>query len=266
MIRKVTNLLLLLVWLLAIESAQAIIDVSLQMQLGNPSGAIADTNNHDHYLILRPIEAIDYNDNLGQPNWASWDLTAEDASGAVDRQDSYTGDTNLPPSFHVVGAGDYAHSGYDRGHLCPSADRTDSTNHNDQTFLMSNMMPQTGSNNSGVWKNFEDYCRLWHSTTMNCSSSVVPVVSTVQKSIRTLRFHSAIYLEDCGGRYQWKWHGIGPDYHEQPGDCHQVPNTNGVSSVWQNFITSANQLQVDTGFTFFTALPSAVAAVLRQQS
>jgi hypothetical protein len=31
----------------------------------------------------------------------------------------------------------------------------------------------------------------------------------------------------------------------------KVPNTNGVSTIWQNFVTSANQIQVDTGFTFF---------------
>src|SRR5258705_481852 len=43
----------------------------------------------------------------------------------------------------------------------------------------------------------------------------------------------------------------------------KVPNTNGVSSVWQNFITSASQIQVDTGLTFFTALDPAIAAALR---
>ena len=35
------------------------------MQLGNPSGATADPNNHDHYLIQRPVEAIDYSDQSG---------------------------------------------------------------------------------------------------------------------------------------------------------------------------------------------------------
>src|SRR5271154_4454170 len=42
--------------------ARAFIDVNLQMQLGNPSGAITDTNNHNHYLIQRTVEAIDYSD------------------------------------------------------------------------------------------------------------------------------------------------------------------------------------------------------------
>ena len=47
--------------------ARATIDATLQMQLGNPSGATADTNNHAHYLIQRTVEAIDYSDNLGEP-------------------------------------------------------------------------------------------------------------------------------------------------------------------------------------------------------
>jgi hypothetical protein len=54
------------------SSAYATIDTSLQMQLGDPSGAIVDTNNHAHYLLQRSVEAIDYSDNLGQPVWASW--------------------------------------------------------------------------------------------------------------------------------------------------------------------------------------------------
>src|SRR5438045_7328069 len=97
--------------------ARATVDISLQMQLGNPSNATADTNNHDHYLIQRAVEAIDYNDNLGEPNWASWDLTASDI-GAVGRSPNFFVDTNLPSNFYSVGTSEYSGSGYDRGHLC----------------------------------------------------------------------------------------------------------------------------------------------------
>ena len=89
------------VCLFAVFPAGAIIDAALQMQLGNPSGATADTNNHDHYLIQRTIEAIDYSDNLGQPNWASWDLTATDIGGSG-RTDAWAPDTSLPSSFYQV--------------------------------------------------------------------------------------------------------------------------------------------------------------------
>src|SRR6266576_3767457 len=76
--------------------ANATTNVADQMQLGNPSGAIVDTNNHNHYLLQRPVEAIDYSDNLGESVWVSWDLTTADV-GSVQRLDNYTPDPNLPP-------------------------------------------------------------------------------------------------------------------------------------------------------------------------
>src|SRR5450759_1198989 len=118
----------------------ASIGISLQMQLSNPSNATADTNDHDHYLIQRTVEAIDYSDNLREPNWASWDLTASDI-GSSGRSSSFFLDTNLPPNFYWVKTTDYSGSGYDRGHMCPSADRTDNTTDNDLVFYMSNIIP-----------------------------------------------------------------------------------------------------------------------------
>jgi DNA/RNA endonuclease G (NUC1) len=136
----------------------ASIGIPLQMQLGNPSRATVDTNDHDHYLIQRTVEAIDYSDNLREPNWASWDLTASDI-GSSGRSSSFFLDTNLPPNFYWVKTTDYSGSGYDRGHMCPSADRTDNTTDNDLVFYMSNIIPQTPDNNQGVWENLESYCR-----------------------------------------------------------------------------------------------------------
>ena len=78
----------------------ATIDTSLQMQLGNPSGATANATNHDHYLIQRTVEAFDYSDNLGEPNWASWDLTSSDVG--TNGGSSFHTDTTLPSGFYEV--------------------------------------------------------------------------------------------------------------------------------------------------------------------
>src|SRR6266404_6725224 len=115
--RKHMNKIVLLLSLLVALHASAFVDASLQTQLGNPSNATPDTNNHNHYLIQRAIEALDYNDSRGQANWASWDLTSGDANNAVVRQDSYAADTSLPANFYEVGASEYSGSGFDRGHL-----------------------------------------------------------------------------------------------------------------------------------------------------
>jgi len=148
-----------------VPQAGAIIDTNLQMQLGNPSNATANTNNHDHYLIQRTVETLDYSDNLGEPVWASWDLTAGDV-GSATRSTSYYTDTNLPTNFYRVTDNDYVGVGainFNRGHLCPSEDRTNTRTNNDAVFFMSNIMPQSGPNNSGVWENLESDCRTFAS-------------------------------------------------------------------------------------------------------
>src|SRR5579862_7710264 len=88
------------------ERALAIIDPTLQMQLGNLSGATADPNNHQHYLIQRSVESIDYSDVNGCPNWASWDLTSSDV-GSSGRGDNYTSDSSLPAGFRFISTGTY---------------------------------------------------------------------------------------------------------------------------------------------------------------
>src|ERR1035437_5560806 len=137
--------------------ARATIGTAFQMLLGNPSNATADTNNHDHFLIQRTVEAIDYSDNLHEPNWASWDLTTSDVGSSG--RSTFLTDTNLPPNFDWFKTGDYTYSGWDRGHMCPSADRTDNTTDNDLVFYLSNIIPQTPDNNQGVWANLETYFR-----------------------------------------------------------------------------------------------------------
>ena len=54
---------------------------------------------------------------------------------------------------------DYSGSGFDRGHLTPSGDRTASVADNSATFFMTNMMPQAPNNNQGPWEELESYCR-----------------------------------------------------------------------------------------------------------
>ncbi|MGZ4973971.1 MAG: DNA/RNA non-specific endonuclease, partial [Limisphaerales bacterium] len=249
---------------LLVREASATIDVSLQMQLGNPSNATADTNNHTHFLIQRPVEAIDYNDTLGEPNWASWDLTAGDL-GTNSRSTSFFTDTNLPPNFNWVTSGDYTHSGYDRGHLCPSADRTDTEADNDMVFLMSNILPQDGVNNSGVWSQFETYCR-------NLAETNELLITMGPSGFGGARINTngPVYIPD----YVWKIAVV-----VAPGSgmavnritetnrviAIKIPNTDAATNSWPTYVTSARQIEVDTGLTFFTALSSNIASVLRNK-
>lgn len=57
---------------------------------------------------------------------------------------------------------DYRGSGFQRGHICPSADRLCSKEANEQTFYLSNMHPQIGAFNTGVWQTMETQLRKWN--------------------------------------------------------------------------------------------------------
>ena len=52
-------------------------------------------------------------------------------------------------------------SGFDHGHICPSADRLYSTEANKQTFYLTNMQPQYKKFNAGVWDKMEERVRRW---------------------------------------------------------------------------------------------------------
>jgi len=239
------------------------------MQLGNPSNATADTNNHAHYLIQRIVEAIDYSDNLGEPVWASWDLTAGDV-GSASRSTSYYTDTNLPPNFYRVTDNDYNGVGainFNRGHLCPSEDRTDTSTNNKLVFFMTNIMPQSGPNNQGVWENLESDCR----TLTSAGNELLIICGPCGFGTNRIPSGKA-YI----GSNVWKIAVIVPIVPLGSNTALSrlsvtnrviavsIPNvTNGLSSSWQTYLTSPRQIEQDTGFTFFSAVPASIAAVFR---
>ncbi|MBA4137822.1 MAG: hypothetical protein C0518_10940 [Opitutus sp.] len=239
------------------------IGVQHQMVLGNPSNSITDASNHVNYLIQRDQYALDYNDLRGVPNWVSWNLTAEDVGGSG-RSPVFFADPDMPATFYTVQPTDYQGSGYDRGHMCPSADRTVSRADNDFTFYMSNMVPQAPDNNQGVWANFESYCR-----TLAAQGFEVLIISGPGGFAGSTVPSGAA---DIPG-FVWKVVvaapvGATPVLDRIDSNTRvialKIPNIAGIrNDPWQNYVTSAAAIEADTGLQFFTALPSAVAHALR---
>ncbi|HLP25806.1 MAG TPA: DNA/RNA non-specific endonuclease, partial [Acidobacteriota bacterium] len=244
----------------------AVIGAAYQMQLGNPSNATTTTSNHVNYLIQRDQYAMDYNDTLRVANWVSWNLTSGDVGGSG--RSSFAVDPDLPASFTIVGTGDYSGSGYDRGHMCPSADRTVSVADNKIVFYMTNMVPQAPDNNQGVWASFETECR-------NIAAQGNEVLITSGPSgFSGSTIASGVSIPG----YVWKivvvvpLNGRDPTVDLAPNHIDantrviaiKIPNIQGVrNDPWQNYITSVAQIEADTGYTFFDNLPPAVAAALR---
>jgi DNA/RNA endonuclease G (NUC1) len=135
-------------------------DPAEHMVMGNPNGATADVNFPNNYLMMKIQYALSYNNDREIPNWTSWHLDST-WRGSAPRQDDFRNDTTLPPGFHQVLGTDYSGSGFDRGHMCPSADRTSTIADNSATFLMDNMVPQGPGNNQGPWAALENSLRTF---------------------------------------------------------------------------------------------------------
>ncbi|KIO77044.1 endonuclease [Pedobacter lusitanus] len=126
--------------------------------LGNPTNAQPSINSTANYLMDQTYFTESYNRDKGTPNWVSWHVSSTDL-GSTSRSDNFRADVNLPSGWYAVGSSSYSGSGFDRGHNCPSGDRTSSSTANSATFLMTNMIPQAPKNNQQTWANLENYTR-----------------------------------------------------------------------------------------------------------
>lgn len=127
---------------------------SVHVSLGIPT----DDNPVDDYIVLRHQYAISYNPNKGEPNWVSYELNASWYGDAERYDGNFITDNTLPELFTKIKHDDYTNSGYDRGHMVRSEERTRNDDDNKSTFYMTNIIPQTPDLNRGVWLDFEYYC------------------------------------------------------------------------------------------------------------
>lgn len=118
-------------------------------------------------ILCRIGYAEGYNYRYKIPDWVSYDMTNQSANGInVSRSGTFRVDQDIPPEYRS-GNSDYTGSGYDRGHMAPSASIDFSRKANDETFFYSNMTPQLPGFNrnmmghSGVWGAIEDHERDW---------------------------------------------------------------------------------------------------------
>lgn len=93
------------------------------------------------------------------PLWSAEHLTRDSLKAAkeVKREDSFHAEATLPPK-HGAELADYAHSGFDRGHMAPAADMpTVQAQH--ESFSLANVVPQNRKNNQVLWSAIEGATR-----------------------------------------------------------------------------------------------------------
>lgn len=82
----------------------------------------------------------------------------EEEKERVERADNFRPDYRVPQMFRAD-LKDYKGSGYDRGHLIPSANKLEKDVQNSETFLLSNMSPQHKDLNRRIWRDLEEKIR-----------------------------------------------------------------------------------------------------------
>lgn len=101
---------------------------------------------------------ISYNEKHEQPDWVAYSLDSLEASSEGERCNCFRSDERI--ISRTASTNDYTSTGFDRGHLAPSADNLMSEGANAESFLMSNISPQLPALNRVLWADLEKWVRL----------------------------------------------------------------------------------------------------------
>ena len=191
--------------------------------------------------------ALLYDTLYRQASWVAYLLTSSDVDARkVERANNFIPDPavvskGLPTAY----TSHYTGSGYDRGHLCPSADRAGSKEENKATFYLSNISPQTPALNRGIWKRLEEQVRDW---ALRYDSVYVATGGVLSEGLNTISggvgvpeyFYKALLTRQNG-----EFYSIG----------FIIPNAQHFSTDMTYYAVSIDSLQRFTSIDFFHNLP-----------
>ncbi|AUC21823.1 endonuclease [Polaribacter sejongensis] len=133
-----------------IENGKTLKSTSSQYFL--PTSTTNQVVHHQNY-------SLSYSEKHEQAEWVAYELKASDLSSTNYKRPYFEIDNAVKTK--AAHWRNYKKSGYDKGHLCPAADRRFTKAAHDETFLTSNISPQEHKFNAGVWNRLEQKVRYW---------------------------------------------------------------------------------------------------------
>lgn len=190
-----------------------------------------------------------------QPYYVAWVLTPENARAtAVKRSNNFRPDPNVENSAQLS---DYKRSGFDRGHMAPSADFRYSADAQDATFFLTNISPQHTTLNTKAWANLEEQCRNWakrDSTLIIITGPVLndKITATIGESRVSVpsRFFKVVFAP----------------YANPPRAIAFVMPNHYVEGGVQATATTVDMVEQITGYDFFSSLPDDVEAEIESHA
>jgi endonuclease G len=236
---------------------------SRHLEMGIPKGGDGATT----YLLIRKQYALQYNGTKNGPDWVSSNLNAKDFGDTERKQGQFMPDPELPPQFYHVRHQDYSNTGYDRGHMVRSEERTASRADNDATFYTTNLLPQYHDLNAGPWLRLEEFCQFL-----------------------AVRRNKELYIM-CGGIFDKNYPTIGKQSNVAvPKACYKIivvlergqgardvnentlviaaimPNITGIErNQWRQYQTTVDEIERQTGIDFLTALPENIQKAIESR-
>ena len=225
---------------------------------GGNSRIIIHTNN-DQYGINYSVE---WDCTKRSQRWSCYQMYASNRKQNTSRYYSdinqYPMDPDLPAQYYFS-YDPFRSSGYDHGHICPSADRLYSRDANIQTFYLTNMQPQRHLFNAGIWEKMEEKLRSWISTGSKaedtlyvCKGGTIdavpgvtddPVLTTLDNGLLVPRYFFMALLRKSKTGYKamafWVEH-LNEDHSNDP---------------LTDYVINVRELERRTGIDFFCNLP-----------
>jgi endonuclease G len=205
--------------------------------------------------------ALSYNSQLRVPGWVSWELNRS-WRGSQPRANTYRPDDTLPASLPGPQLADYAEPVFDRGHLCPSGDRTSTFRDNDSTFYLTNMVPQAVHSNQGPWLTLEQALQALAAAGKELFIVAGPLFQGPVRwtrgdsgvAVPTATFKVAVVLEAAG-------QGVESVTSATRVVSVLVPNDDawlGLADPWTRYCASPRAIEALTGLNFLSDVPQAV--------
>lgn len=249
-----------------------LIDDDSNRLLGDPEEAQQSLLFPEKYLIDAQYYVESYNNTTHCPNWVSWHVD-KTSLGATKRKDDFRASDQLPATWYPLNEASYRGSGFDRGHNCPSGDRTSSGEANSSTFLMTNMIPQSPKNNQKTWEQLEEYTR-----TLVKEGNEAYIIMGSYGCGGTGKNGYAEAISDGMAKIKvpsriWKIVVVIP---HGSNDLSRIttatrviaidtPNSETIDPDWKKYRTSVRALEVATGYKFLSNLPANVRDALQSK-
>ncbi|MBL4745005.1 MAG: DNA/RNA non-specific endonuclease [Flavobacteriaceae bacterium] len=212
-----------------------------------PTSTTNQVVKHDYYTLS-------YSEKHEQAEWVAYELTKNQISSSHHERPYFSNDTKVKTKSAAWW--NYKKSGYDKGHLCPAADRKFSKKAYDGTFLTSNVSPQKHDFNAGVWNRLEQKTRYW---AKKYDKLYVITGGVLKDDLKT--------IGDEKVSIPTHFYKILLDYTqpEVKAIAFLIPHKESKKPLYE-FVVSIDMIELVTGIDFFPGLPKDLEKRLEQST